>query len=136
MNQTKRKLHRSRNRIIGGVAAGLAEYFDIDPVLSRIVFVVLALINPPLAFIIYLLLMIFMPKNGAEHFAEDVENPGKNPSDFSKKNMVGMVFVLIGLFLLVQQFFPMRWFNWSILWPLIIIFVGFLILSKKVNAGN
>ncbi|HCR52692.1 TPA: PspC domain-containing protein [Candidatus Kaiserbacteria bacterium] len=33
-----KKLYRSRtNRIIGGVAGGLAEYFDIDPIIVRLV---------------------------------------------------------------------------------------------------
>jgi len=34
-----------RNRLLGGVAAGLAEYLDIDPVLVRIGFVVLAVLG-------------------------------------------------------------------------------------------
>ncbi|MSR76363.1 MAG: PspC domain-containing protein, partial [Candidatus Ryanbacteria bacterium] len=36
-----RKLHRSADdRILAGVCGGIAEYFDIDPVLVRIAFVV------------------------------------------------------------------------------------------------
>jgi len=39
-------LRRSvRNRLLGGVAAGLADYLDIDPVLVRIGFVVLAFLG-------------------------------------------------------------------------------------------
>ena len=38
----KRLYRSSRNKMIGGVAAGLAEYFDIDPVIFRILFVVVA----------------------------------------------------------------------------------------------
>lgn len=34
-----KKLHRSRtNKVVAGVAGGVAEYFDIDPVIVRLVF--------------------------------------------------------------------------------------------------
>lgn len=40
------RLHRRRSgRMLGGVAAGLADYFDVDPVLIRIGFVVLAFVG-------------------------------------------------------------------------------------------
>ncbi|MDP6101619.1 MAG: PspC domain-containing protein [Dehalococcoidia bacterium] len=39
-----KKLYRSAtNRMIWGVCGGLADYFDIDPVLVRVIFVALAL---------------------------------------------------------------------------------------------
>src|SRR3954467_3397683 len=38
----KRLFRRTDDKMIGGVASGLADYFDIDPVLARIGFVVLA----------------------------------------------------------------------------------------------
>jgi phage shock protein PspC (stress-responsive transcriptional regulator) len=138
MNQFKRKLYRSGNKIIGGVAAGLAEYFEIDPILVRIVFVVLALINPPLAVIIYLILMIFMPRSGVEHSGpEGTDNPGENnPANWGRKNLMGLVFVVVGLLLLAQQFFPLRWFKWDVFWPVVIILVGFYILSKKRHGRN
>lgn len=35
-----KKLYRSRtNKIIGGVAGGFAEYFDIDPLIMRLLFI-------------------------------------------------------------------------------------------------
>lgn len=40
-----RKLHRSINdRMIGGVAGGIAETYDLDPTLVRIIFVALAVL--------------------------------------------------------------------------------------------
>lgn len=38
--KTTKKFFRSRNKIIGGVCAGVAEYFNIDPLLVRIVWAV------------------------------------------------------------------------------------------------
>jgi phage shock protein PspC (stress-responsive transcriptional regulator) len=40
------RLHRAiRGRMLAGVAAGLADYFDVDPTLVRIAFVVLAFVG-------------------------------------------------------------------------------------------
>jgi phage shock protein PspC (stress-responsive transcriptional regulator) len=40
------RLHRRRGgRMLGGVAVGLADYFDVDPVLIRVGFVVLAFVG-------------------------------------------------------------------------------------------
>jgi phage shock protein PspC (stress-responsive transcriptional regulator) len=40
------RLHRRRGgRMLGGVAVGLADYFDVDPVLIRVGFVVLAFLG-------------------------------------------------------------------------------------------
>lgn len=38
----RKKLYRSINeRILGGVCGGIAEYFKVDPVLVRIIFIIL-----------------------------------------------------------------------------------------------
>ncbi len=57
-----KKLRRSqKDSVIGGVAGGLGEYFDTDPVIFRILFVVLTLTGGGGVFI-YLLMWIFIPK--------------------------------------------------------------------------
>ena len=57
-----KKLYRSRNdRMIAGVAGGLAEYFGIDPTVVRLAFVVLALLGGP-GLIIYILMWILVPE--------------------------------------------------------------------------
>lgn len=46
--------------MLGGVCAGLAEYFDIDVTLVRLLFVI-ALITPVPALIPYIIMWIIMP---------------------------------------------------------------------------
>ncbi len=41
----KRMYLSNQNKVLAGVAGGLGEYFDIDPVLIRIAFVVLIFLN-------------------------------------------------------------------------------------------
>ncbi len=56
------RLHRCRNRrMLAGVAAGLADYFDIDPTLVRIAFVALALLGG-LAVPLYLAGWLLIPE--------------------------------------------------------------------------
>jgi phage shock protein C len=60
MNDNK-KLYRSRNdQMIAGVCGGLAEYFDIDPSIMRLIFVLLALAFGH-GILIYLILLLVMP---------------------------------------------------------------------------
>lgn len=58
------KLFRNMDeRVIGGVAAGLAEYFQIDVVLMRVLFVLAIFIPVPTHIILlYIIFWIVMPK--------------------------------------------------------------------------
>jgi len=59
---SEKKLVRSQdNRMLFGVSGGLAEYLNIDPVLVRLFFVLLAL-STGWGFIVYILLAILMPE--------------------------------------------------------------------------
>jgi phage shock protein C len=59
---TGRKLYRSRsNRQLAGVCGGLAEYFDLDPTLIRVLFVILAVLGGS-GVILYLAMWIIVPK--------------------------------------------------------------------------
>jgi phage shock protein PspC (stress-responsive transcriptional regulator) len=59
----ERKLTRSQDRVIGGVCAGIAEYFGWDIALVRILYLVLSIFS--IAFpgiLVYLILWIVMPE--------------------------------------------------------------------------
>ena len=60
----EKRLTRSvDDRMLAGVAAGLAEYFSIDPALIRILFVIIALFSGGITgLLIYLVLWIIMPE--------------------------------------------------------------------------
>jgi phage shock protein C len=58
--ETKR-ITRSRNdRLIAGVASGLAAYFNIDPLLVRLGFALLAFING-MGILLYIILWLLLP---------------------------------------------------------------------------
>ncbi|MDK2983425.1 MAG: phage shock protein [Thermococcaceae archaeon] len=72
-----KKLYRSRkNRIVFGVCGGLAEYFDVDPTIVRIIFIILLLASFGTAVLLYLLLALVMPlepEEGGEPVGETTQ---------------------------------------------------------------
>jgi Putative stress-responsive transcriptional regulator len=58
----EKRIYRSmKEKMIGGVCGGLAEYFEIDPVILRVLFVI-ALFFGTMGFWLYILLWIVIPK--------------------------------------------------------------------------
>lgn len=59
-----KKLVRSTSDVkIAGVCSGIANYFDIDPTLVRIIYAILSIGTIGTGILIYLLLMLIMPKD-------------------------------------------------------------------------
>lgn len=74
-----RKLYRNSNdRMVSGVASGVAAYFDLDPAIVRILFVVLTIISFGWGILIYLILLIAMPE--AKTKAQFLEMQGVEPT--------------------------------------------------------
>ncbi len=57
----RKRLVKSTNKKLWGVAGGLAEYFDVDPTLVRVGFVVLSFICLIAGVVGYIALAILMP---------------------------------------------------------------------------
>lgn len=57
------RLYRSRDeRVLAGVAGGLAEYLDVDPSLVRVVWVILALFSGGAFLLIYIVMALVVPE--------------------------------------------------------------------------
>ena len=81
----KRILYRDTdNAIIGGVAAGLGNYFDVDPILFRIIFCALVFAGGS-GFPIYILMWIIMPE--AKTTYQKLEMQGQAPTLAAFKNL-------------------------------------------------
>lgn len=60
-----KRLFRSReNRVIAGVCGGLGEYFNIDPTLIRLIWILVSLLSLGLGLFAYILAWIIMPERG------------------------------------------------------------------------
>jgi len=58
----KKRLYRSNDRKIAGVCGGIAEYFDVDPTLIRLVWVVFTVLSFGAGILAYILAWIVMPE--------------------------------------------------------------------------
>ncbi len=58
-----KKLYRSSdNRIFAGICGGLGEYFDVDPTVVRVVYVLLSLLTAFMGVLVYIILLFIIPK--------------------------------------------------------------------------
>ncbi len=58
----KKKLTRSANKILAGVCGGIADYFEVDPTLVRVIYAVLAVFSTCFpGLILYIILLLIMP---------------------------------------------------------------------------
>lgn len=69
-----RELMRSPNRKISGVAAGFAEYFNVDATLMRAAWLLGAICFPPVI-LAYLILILVMPVNRTPRITLEPESP-------------------------------------------------------------
>jgi len=115
----KDKLYRSKNdKIIFGVCAGLADYFEIDPTIVRVITVILLIMGTSFIVPLYIILAIVLPENPSEK-KEKVINKENN------SYLLGAGLVAIGLIMLLDQFNIIVWQN---LWPAILIIIGVVMI--------
>jgi phage shock protein PspC (stress-responsive transcriptional regulator) len=63
MQVNPRRLYRSRDRQLAGVAGGMAEYLDIDPTIVRILWILAAILSVGFVILAYIVLAVVMPEN-------------------------------------------------------------------------
>jgi phage shock protein PspC (stress-responsive transcriptional regulator) len=121
MEVSMKKLERSReSTVIGGVCGGLSEYFNIDPIIFRIAFVILAL-GEGIGVIAYIVCWIAIPERPKGEVADTTP-----PKSDLVKFLPGLALILVGvLFLFDNLFF---WFDFDHLWPLIVIGAGLMMI--------
>ncbi|MGE5380066.1 MAG: PspC domain-containing protein [Methylocystaceae bacterium] len=134
-----KQLRRSKNnQMIAGVAGGLAEYFDIDVALVRLVWV-LAVLAAGTGILAYIILWIVLPEeisNQSTETAGDwIENNSANDqmednsSHQRRQRNAGVLLIALGLVFLGGQFIP----HWVISrsWPLLLVVIGLYLLFRQ-----
>ena len=142
-----KKLYRSKiDRIFAGVCGGVAEYFNIDVTIVRIITLILIFFKG-IGLFFYFICLIVMKEN-PEQSAADRKAP-QNTTIYW-----GIGIILLGFALLPHwrwnfwafnpfswHFFDLWFFDWDIYWPIIIIGFGILYLvhtlrQVKEGAGS
>ena len=63
----QKKLTRSANKVLAGVLAGIAEYFELDPTLVRVCYAALSVLSAGFpGILLYIILALIMPVKGPE----------------------------------------------------------------------
>jgi phage shock protein C len=153
---TKRLYRSSRDRMLGGVAGGLAEYFEIDSTLVRILFVITLFIGGT-GILAYILLWIVVPEAPYYHYqkanpAENINSTGPGgevpgpeadietylliQEEKKKKRIIfgGIVLIILGLIFLADNFITR--FNASDLLPLLLVAIGIGVLINAMKKNN
>jgi phage shock protein C len=141
--EPKRFYRSTIDKKIAGVAGGLADYFDIDPLLVRLIFVILAFAGGG-GVLIYIILWIVTPERPFElnqtQNSSTMENQQSSygdqkspeetkqqksgyPENRNRGNLIGgLVLITLGILFLADEFIPN--INFGDLWPIILIVIG------------
>ena len=153
----EKRLYRSRtDRMIWGVCGGLAKYFNMDPTIIRVIAVLLIFANG-LGILAYIIMAIVVPLEGSKATTpektvrENVEEIKQTASEVGReirsalaeekgeaeevakvhhyrRNILGIILVVLGILFLLGSFNLFWWFHWGNLWPLILVAIGVLII--------
>ncbi|MGA9533923.1 MAG: PspC domain-containing protein [Anaerolineales bacterium] len=146
---TEKLVRSRRQRVLGGVCAGLATYLRLDPTLVRLFFVLLALADG-VGFLLYLALWIVLPVEGTEGEPLDLrmqsgvqeirtrarsmggELSGRS-GEPKLSNWIGIFLILFGSLVLLKNLgIPwLAWLNFDVLWPLLLVIAGLVILVRR-----
>jgi phage shock protein C len=155
----EKRLYRSRkDRMIWGVCGGLARYFGIDPVIVRIIFVLLAFADG-IGIVAYIILAVVVRledspsattsetvrenieemKTTATELGRELRTTFEKEDSVKEENQVhyrgryiwGIVLVIIGAIFLLSNFHWLWWFSWSYLWPVILIAIGVVVIFSR-----
>ncbi|QAT62323.1 MULTISPECIES: PspC domain-containing protein [Tissierellales] len=127
-----RKIYRSKdNKIISGVCGGLGEYFNVDPSIMRLLWIILAFVTAGFAIIAYFICALVIPQGDSDviYYGDDDDNTFKNNSSF-----IGIVLIIFGSFMLIKKLFPWftaKWFNIGRYWPILLIIAGIYIIYTQ-----
>ena len=144
------KLYRSRRvKILGGVAGGLAQYFNIDPIIVRILFVVFTMMHG-IGLVLYIILWIVTPEEPFE-FAYPLKNeeqkteektfepaslnfdsvPVEVKKSGSGRIIAGSILIVLGLIFFADRFIPD--FDFRDILPIAFVLLGGLLIWNSLK---
>lgn len=139
--KTTQKLYRSKTeKVIGGVAGGLGDYLDIDAVIVRIIFILLAIFGGS-GVLVYIILWIAIPAQVIV-FTNEGTNPADVPNQSNEMSempsqkksntglVAGIIMVALGSLFLISELVPIFHF-WNF-WPILLIVAGVLIIKPEL----
>lgn len=133
-----KRLTKSRtNRVMDGVIGGLGEYFSIDPIILRILYLIFTISTGIIGgVILYIIAMLIMPPG--EYFKDQFddsfhERPTRSANSQSGPLWIGLILIIIGAVLLIRNVFDFDlWYYLrrysEYLWGLGLVALGLLFI--------
>ncbi len=130
----EKKLYKSsRDKVLAGVCGGIAEYFVVDSVIVRLLWVVFTLMGGA-GLLAYIIAAIIVPSdNGGLH--EDNLYPGneqeRRTPGGSRNTLVflGIVFIGLACFLVIRNFIP--WIPRDLMLAGLLLVLGVFFIVKR-----
>jgi signal transduction histidine kinase len=120
------RLERSRSdRVIGGVAAGIAHHLGVEPTAVRVAFVLLSLAFG-FGIVVYLLTWLLAPEEAGESAAATRPRRAIRPT---MPQALGAALILVGVVILL--YVSGFWFGEALAWPVTLGAIGFAILWAR-----
>jgi phage shock protein PspC (stress-responsive transcriptional regulator) len=145
MQQARRLYKSPDDRLLFGVAGGHAEYFDIDPVIVRVAWVVLTIVTGGVAALVYLVLAIVTPEDRSREaiVADEGESEGDD-ADYQKagrrssrrnraRYAIAALLIVMGVLFLLSNLGVFQSIRWDLIWPAAIIALGLAILIPSIR---
>ena len=139
----KRIYRNTRVKVVAGVCAGIADYFDVDVAWIRLAFV-LSVFASGFGLLAYVVAWIVFPKE--ERIARTPDLPEAPPNEASApvpadrsrgqvaggaRNAIGILLVLLGvLFFMDRNFW---WFRFDAFWPVVLIALGLYLVLRPLS---
>lgn len=128
-----KKLTRSRNdKYIFGVCGGLADYFNIDATIIRILWFILTLSSFGIFGVAYLVGGLVIPLESTED--ENYEYSTTTNNNKNSKLFIGLALIVVGLYMVSNLIFPhlsITIYRLIKFWPVLLIVLGLYIILKK-----
>ena len=145
----QKKLYRSKTqKVFAGVCGGIAEYFNIDVTLIRLVWVILTLPGLFPGIILYIIAAIIIPEGSDVYHGAYEQDEATNSNSFHTEFedyhtfdgrnkfliIIGLVLIVVGGLTLFRDLFPSMWYTFKkLIFPISIIILGGAIIYSATK---
>jgi phage shock protein PspC (stress-responsive transcriptional regulator) len=130
--------------MLAGVAGGLAEHWDADPSLVRLVWALLVIFTGGIALIVYIVMALILPDGPVTTLDASAEVPrdarrvarrdGTSRGGRTAGIVFGLLLMLFGVWFLIDEVFPA--FDTDVFWPIALIILGVALLGLAFRPGR
>lgn len=130
-----KRLYKSNDEVVAGVAGGIAEYFEVDKTIVRIVWLVLILAFG-VGLLPYIICAVIMPEKPKD-IVDNFKPKEKKEMSEERRNLFGIGLVCIGAFFLFKEYMPYNFMlSWKVAAPLALVAAGVYLLKKDGGEDN